>query len=614
MANAPANTTSSARNMTRCAVYLASSPDTAPVEADLRDDVICTAIHHYAGGKLSSAEFIVDLGKNGRNIENREVISNASRQIEVWTLRENVEDEDESPRDQCLFWGELTGDHIQIGNGQQERWTAIIHPRKHFGEPVEGQFVYNPQEDDVDVVHYDLEFNPEFDGQPLDNSWGFGATNNPQDYSIWIDPESIRTSEGRDYYGSDSATPWTLNEVSRTLLSWKNADEDFIDNPDKSHTDDKLESAPTIRNLILTSGGNIPAYLDAILQPLGYNWFVKSETNNGASKRTIQYYKRGEGAEKEVKLQAYDKTIDARKDEVEQVGVTYDFSTVYNRLRVQGALIQREFTLSLYPAWSAVSDGLSSEDRQNHYGRKFVANEGGNYTDLRGSIGDPPQLDNFGPPKNRVMEDCLTLRDNQRMPVHVEYRLGGSGDWGYLPDLEPNFRLLTTEVGIYLTGESIRAELLDIDNLELRITGTLTSDQRLEFRTDVNSDAPVSGNVERIERAHTQFFDRQKQSSGSYASVLSGVSDTRDDTTQIEDYAEELLAKETLANVSADIRLFGLNHEYGIGDILTKVDGRAISFNRSSQSGSGKYIQVAGISYQLTPNQYTVIHAEQYDI
>jgi hypothetical protein len=620
MANAPNNNIQSARNMRRIGVYLAEAADTEPTQDDFRDDVICSRVDHFAGSKLSRADFIVDLGKSQKNIENREVISAASRLIEVWTLREDVDDEDEPLRDQCLFWGELTGDRIKIGDGQQEQWTAIIHPRKHFGEPVEGQLVYNPQSYDQqvsEVVHLDIEFNPEIDGQPLDNSWGSAATSNPEDYSIWIDPESIRTTEGVEYYGSDSATPWTLKEIVNTFMKWKNADEEFIDNPDDDHIEAKLESAPLVRNLLMTSGGNIPEYFDAILQPLGYNWFVKTKKDSWQgwdSKRIVQYYKRGEGTEKEVKLQAYNKTIDPKKDEVDSVGVQYDFSSVVNRLRVQGAFIEREFTLPLYPSWSEDEDGDESDDLKNYIGRKWVANEGGNYTDLRPDIGDPPELSGFGPPKNRVIQDCLTYRDNQRMPVQVDYRKGDSGPFENLRTLTKDYRLLTTEVGIYITAEDIPSELLDLDDIELRITGTINSDRRIEFRTEVSEDAPVSGNVERIERAHSQFFDRQRQTDGDYASVMTGDHDERDDTEEIEEYAEELLAEETLANVSSEIRLFGLNHEYEIGDVLTKIDGRSISFNRSSNDGEGRYVQVVGLSHHLTPKQYTTIHTAQYDI
>src|SRR5690606_23254917 len=152
--------------------------------------------------------------------------------------------------------------------------------------------------------------------------------------------------------------------------------------------------------------------------------------------------------------------------------------------------------------------------------------------------------------------------------VQVHYRTTEEGEWEDLRQVFTDYRLLTTEVGIYLTAVAEEGEdalpdfLRDLDTLQLLITGTITSDYRIGYRTDDKSaESPVSGEIERLIRAHTQFFDRKREVDGDNASILTGAADERTDTAEIEEYAETLVKQETLSNVAADITLSGLQLE-----------------------------------------------------
>lgn len=616
-AQAHRNSTPNARPMRQLGVYVAAEPGTAPVEADLRPDVICTSITHLAGSRLSRAEFVVDLGREARNIENRALTSNASRQIEVWLIKSDIENEDDSIREKCLFWGELIENRISLNEGQQEQWTAIIHPRKHFGGAVKGQRVWDQLNTEITTLHLPLEFNPDLDGLPQDNRWPASATNNPDEFSIWVDPESTRTAAAITYLGSGDPAAWSLDFLLQTLTDWINSAEDFIDNPTFDSLQTQFLQAPVLRDLVLTSGGHLPEYLDAILPPFGYAWYVLT-SGTSSSTRTLTTYQRGAGTEKTLKLQAFGSESDPTQDALDTAIVNWNFADTCSRLHVFGALKQREVTVELYPAWSPDDDGTQDpEDIQVSVGRKWVANEGAAYKDLRPTIGDPPELPDMGPPKNRVMEDCLTTRDGQRLPVQVQYSTDNGSSWQDLRTLTTDWRPLTTEIGLYFTAVGENAlipEILDLDNFRLQMTGTVTSDYRIEFQTDLSSDAPIDGEVERVINVPTQFVDRQRQETGDFASVLTGAADERDDSSAIETYANRLLENETLANVTASLRLFGLHFDYQIGDVLTSIDGRAISLNRAAGAATTRYLQVVGISYQLDNGQYTVLHVEQYDI
>ena len=624
-AQAPANPYSDTwEKMTRVGVYLAEAADTAPTEADLRPDIICNSIVQRAGSQLHQATFTVDLGKQGRNIEKRQLTANASRQIEVWTLKEQVELPGDSLRDQCLFWGELTTDRIAINKGQAEQWTAVVAEHLHFGEAIIGQVTYDPVADDLDTVHVELEFNPQIDGEIENNMLAKDAEKNSAEHPIWVDPEAMRTVDAIEYFNGaadgDEPQPWTVKDIVNAICLWRNENEDYVDNPSDSHVENVISDAPEVRDLILTTGGYLPEYLSAILPQYGFNWCLRTNADGSASKRSIFIYQRGTGTSKQVKLQKFGADI-SKQDEVDQLSVEYDFNDVRNRIRVQGGLIQREVTLPLYPAWPEAEDGTEqSTILSNIVGRKWIANEGGSYTDVRTEISTPPLLDFLGPPRNRVPEDCLTLRGGARMPVLVEYSTNGGTTWKDISAIAPSFRVMTTECGIYFTRVSsgtdvFNATIMDLSGTSLRMTCTLTGDYRLEHRTAKSSDSPVSLQAERIIRAHTQFVDRQRQSTGGFASDLTGDHESRDDTTEIQEFADRLLEDATRADISASIRLFGLNFEYKIGDIIQKVDGRSISFNRLADSvADGAYLQVVGISYQLGDRQYTTLEINAYDV
>ena len=57
--------------------------------------------------------------------------------------------------------------------------------------------------------------------------------------------------------------------------------------------------------------------------------------------------------------------------------------------------------------------------------------------------------------------------------------------------------------------------------------------------------------------------------------------------------------------------LFGLHYDYDIGELVTKISGRNISFNRvSPDTRTNYYLQITGIIWQQQPEQRTILQVE----
>jgi hypothetical protein len=82
-------------------------------------------------------------------------------------------------------------------------------------------------------------------------------------------------------------------------------------------------------------------------------------------------------------------------------------------------------------------------------------------------------------------------------------------------------------------------------------------------------------------------------------------------------YVGDVWGKSDLADMQATVTLIGLHYcydadgyteSYRVGDIVTKVEGREISFNRAAEGNAGKTLQITGIRWINEPgNQSTIL-------
>lgn len=618
---------STTKRATRVGVFIGEG--TRPTAENFRTDVFCESWSVFAGGRLAEAELKVDVGQTGR-LRNITLQAFASRQVELWTIDPTDEDD---IRVSPLFWGEIVGSRMRIiENDESEVLIARVMPY-HFGDVIDGQHVQRvtgggPVETTVDIP---LEFNPMVDGRIIDNMHQLSEGGD----RYWIDPESTRTPDAKTYHGG-TVSPWTLGDACKAFLKIWNDDEDFIDNPTGGWPTDAQE----IVNTVLAVGqgdGYLPGYLDAITQKHGHNWSLTfpEATIEGdrAIKPKIGFWPQNSGSSVTVKIQDVGNVLSLEGTNTAAASIDFSVGGVYNVLTGWGAVEEREVTVPLYRAWDIGSDGDEDHaDVNNIIGRKFVGNEGGDYTGLRTEITAPAIMgdDDDWIVKRRPMEDCITYRsefvdstasdEGFRHPAFAEYSDDEGVTWKPVPN-EWGFRVLPNEIGIYFTGVredgettgGIPPEALDVDN-RFRITGTVRGDKRLKFTLDSMSGSPNSSRVERIIDLSDRFFDRRRAATGEpFESELTGEADIRDDATALENYITAMAPSAKLAQIDADITLFGLNFDYNISDIITKIEGREISFNRAPPEATAAYVQIVGITWRNgVGNQSTTLHISPY--
>lgn len=621
----------SVANVRRLGVFIAPTANTRPVEADYDPTTIVVQWGVMAGSRLWQATFVSDLGAQARRLVDVTILPGATRQVEIWEIDP---DDEEDIRQTPLFWGELVQSQIAVGSGgEREMLVARMEPY-HFGNVIAGQTVYGSDEEDY-VVNIPLEFNPMVDGAIIPNRWK--VTGNADWWYRWIDPESTRSGPSLKYqdFGSDPEEPeehavnesWDVRTIVETLCEIANADEDLIDNVQHGNYDAMIpEDTPEVRNLVLKTGAYLPDYLDVVTQRHGYNWTVDCHIDRddaNAMKPILRFFKQMDGVEKTVKMQDVAAVLSIEGTDTSNLQLSCDIGLLANKITGNGALIEREMTIPLVRSWDEDDDGTEDhEDVHNPIGRKWVANEAGDYIGKRAEITEPTVFGADWQVKRRVIEDCLTLRDGTRRPPYLEYRDSEGGEIKPVPT-EWGWKILPNEIGIYFTGQrepdsdsgGIPLEVLTTD-VELFITGTVRGDTRPTFSTEVSVGSPNVHTIERVIDLSDRFFDRARMT-GPYASTLTGDAFTADDQAALEEYVEKVRAESDLADMQATITLFGLHFddEYAVGDILTKLEGREISFNRAASGGAPAYVQIVGITHNnQVGNQSTVLTVSPHGV
>lgn len=204
--------------------------------------------------------------------------------------------------------------------------------------------------------------------------------------------------------------------------------------------------------------------------------------------------------------------------------------------------------------------------------------------------------------------------------MFLEYRVDSESSWTAVPN-EWGYRVLHDEIGVWFTGQrqpegtsgGIPEEMLT-DDVEMRVTGTLRGDRRVEYTTSTSSYSPNSNSIYETIDLSDRYFDRRRQPDGDYASTLDGEQDDKDDESSLQAYVNEVKMKSDLADSQAEVTLIGLKYcfdssgsddSYKIGDIITKLEGREISFNRANSTFDSKYLQVVGITWTNEPGNQT---------
>ncbi len=623
-------------------VRLGNEDGDAPDAESVVEHLRLLRIVRSAGGRESDyAVFAYDLDKTGQRLVDLQTLTGWNRQIEVLGLGDTG-----SPDGEVLFWGDLSAATIAIDpTGEFATVQAVISPHL-FGDPILGQKVIDPLDDDLNIVDYHVTpvFNPLVDGEVRKN---MSETTDPDgNYKPWVDPDSISSDAASSLHGTSGAF-WTIDEAINTLQQAWNGDEEFIENFD-AVDNDIFDDAEELKNVLIRRGRYLPDALDALLYPLGFNWFVDfsyedtADPGDGSDheptwevKRSIVVFKRGSGVEKQVYFQRPGEAFDPTKSNAPNVGVNWDVADLANIIEGYGSFQEREITIELYRGWHPAHDHLKADDldlenknsafymqtwgRNVH--RLWIANEAGDYTGLREEIDDIPDLrdvfDGYVPKRRRLYE-CLTFTDDenrQRRPAFAEWYNPEVEAWEPIPP-EWGYTILSEQIGIYFTGNLANgpAKLIELgDDARIRVTGTIVGDQRINRFSTTSGNSPNSRDVTLFLDLSDRFHDRQRNGAGNYASIFYGITieaDEADDGSALQDYVDQLSVIEESAALDAEVSLHGIHFDYKIGDIVTAVEGRNISLNRNSpDSDTKRYMQITGLTIDYQ-NQQTILRVE----
>ena len=617
-----------------------------PVTADdLVSNLRLIRIERAAGSRrLDHAVFLYDLGAVGDRLVNLRTPASFSRQVEVRLM--GLDGGGNIVTRGILFWGEITQSAVEIGPRTEQMLVTARIEHYHFGQTMRGYPVVSTFTGTAKLLEEDWVFNPERDGKIIGNR----ATD-----TIFEAPSDPDASG--DYYpfSSPEANPeedWTLCEALYTLCFKMNSSGPYIHNPILKFDDDTpitlLEDAPELRDLRLPRGRYLPSYLDRVLEPLGFSWCVDvvNEDSSGFTPAFVamRVFKRGEGPHKSIFLQEPGSQLDLAVTNTERFGMELDIADLANVIRGQGSLQARQLAIPLYPGWPAVEDNLLasqlSRDGQNetedgsadtpafkdypNAWRRWVANEGGQYSGLRAELTTSliPNLSaHFRTyiPHKRKMHDQLWIdpATKKRRPPLLQWRRDEEAPWNDVPKTW-NWRLAPDEISIYFNGQEIPLELQDVytqtgEMPKLQIIGTVLGDSRLEAVAIRRAGSPNERDVELCLDLSDRFHDRTIVAYGDYSSINSyytteDTADIRDDYERMRIFLESVRSIEEAAVLELKIALHGIHFAYEIGDVLTGLVGRNFSFNRVEIGAENeRYAQITRIVWDWEAQQTVLV-------
>lgn len=588
-----------------------------------------TKITRTLGSAGMSAVLVRNLKEDENRLKNLQLIKDSDAKVDVWFPDE------EGEREFCAFSGKIIQAEIIIEDGEEQLMLTCRDSRTLFGDPVLGAYYWDATASDYQLIDDDPVFNPRIDGEIDPNM----VVKKQEDGQLgFIDPESVRTQAAQDYNDA-VGLDWTLLDAFDYFTWTLNSDESWVENP-AIRTVSFNEPVP-LKDVRIRRGLYLPEILDQLLNPHGFEWFVKITNSGGTPKRSINVIKRGSGRVKPIRLQGPGETYDRVKSSLTKLSLAYNIENLASKVVAHGAKKRREATIELYPAWPEAQDSLTAEDLKKsdpdssyreypHAWRLWVGNEAGDwgaYRDHQGvTISDVLSLsDLFGGdylPRRRVFEQPITARreggedgdavadiEDHRprpWPIYVEYYNMNERAW---KEVSSGYIVRNDQLAIEFTGDEPPAEIMDSygegEFPRLRVTATLTSDERLSFEKEFTGGTPTNEESILFLDLSDRFVEDLVHVSGDQASVLAAMTPEqpnyeRDDFDDMEEFVEKVVDLESAAVVQGSATLFELRTDYELGDLVNEVAGRNISLNRlTGDNRQKKYPQISSITWDV---------------
>lgn len=457
------------------------------------------------GSQFNTLSFQIDLDTLESRYQDILVPIGVDRTVELREVRNgNV--------DHLVAWAKLATNAVTV-NGQQESSTVTcrLDPTALKLQPI-GYGVYwdTPAASAVNVAR-SLVFNP------LEETlvWG-NRSNLLDDYGAhcFLEHGTVRSQPSLDLQ-TQSPKRWTLAEAVHRVCWLCNTTEALLTNPqltDLQAVLDDLGRDAQFRNREIPLGSTLFEALDLILLPYSCSWRLKWKGELGSVETSIEVFELGDGVEQPVRIQRLNDTMDASKTDVSDLQMNFDITAQPNRIRAVSALKQLEITLKLFPAWHPDHDPLAESEYYDgwdkmardpdyqpdgiygHVGRKFTANEAGDYNGFRTSQAVQQTIAGTTRLIRRPLLPCLTRGRSGHLIGNNGYYL----EWKDFDDVwhlvEDGFEVLDNEAGIVFTGmppvDVWNQFESDRENFYLRLTATVELDDREEYETPRRDDSP----------------------------------------------------------------------------------------------------------------------------
>ena len=586
----------------------------APGDNNVFENVYCLRVVQSASGsRLDFAELVYNLSDH---LENRSQPENFARMVDV-----KLPDGDET----LIHRGDYVRESASVEQGGESLMAQSQMRGYHFGNPLTGYDVFL-----VDAfsefIQDDIVFNPMIDNRTLFNMSDKNRDGDATKGRLFLHPECVTGTIGEAWQGQTSEE-WTLSQAVRALCWLLNPDEEFVLNPETAVID-LLLVGPSVRAVAVPIGTRLPQALDALMIPLGFNWYLDYSTAGNLlfGRPTIAIFQIGVGASKELYFQSPGQVLDLAWSNDNQFAIDNNIGDSFNVVTVLGEREESECTFPLYAAWDADHDDLSIDDLDKdgaeYVGhetawRLFIANEAGDIDPGVLRLGQTPEVPDLTGvfqlwvPHRRTLQEPLTYIAGttsaattplqQRRPHVVEYSIDSGVTW--LAAAEGwTIKLCPDQIGILFDAKGIPEELYTAgDTGRLRITGSVFGDSRIKHTAPRNAWAVNGRDVENVLLRPDKFQYRFRNIAGDFQSVLTGEADTVDHTTEIQVFAEAIRDQNQYAEIDCEFRLPGWHLEYQIGDLITKINGREISLDAApSTAPVNRYVQVVERRFEMT--------------
>jgi len=481
-----------------------SAPDDAAAHA--APWLLPIDIERVSGAAFNTLSCEIDLARLGDRYQDITVPIGVDRTVELrQVLNGNT--------DTLIAWGKLATNAIAWNKDQESSTvTCRLDPTALQLQLLESGLYYDNDAPAEISVERDLIFNPLEEGVV----WGNRSTTQDANTAYYfLDHGSVRTATALTLQAQNPKR-WTLAQAVHRLCWLCNPDEDRLTNPALTDLQNVLDNADRdaqFRNHTIRLGSTLFEALDNLLRPYSCGWYLDWSGELGSVTTELKVYKCGVGLTEPILAQRIGATVEAQKTNLARLDMNFDITAQPNRIVAVSGVKQYEVEIDLYPAWdpaddpTGVSAGYDDEYDQlgqdadyqiggpkEHVGRKWAANESGEYNGWRTSQTEAQVLPNTVRRVRRPLSPCLTrARDGQQI-----------GSRGYLlewQDFEDTwrevidaFQVARDEAAIWfseLPPVPIWTEYLeDKENYGLKLTATITVDDREQYETPRRTDSP----------------------------------------------------------------------------------------------------------------------------